>query len=62
MDANPHKLSSIVLGRNRDKAFSVSIQENLIVPTDNIKVTVDDHPKIGAYITNICSTASPKTW
>ena len=36
-------------------------QENLIVPTDNIKVlgvTLDDHLKFDAHITNICITAS----
>ena len=38
MDANPHKFQSIILGRKRDISFSVSVQENLILPTDNIKV------------------------
>ena len=61
MDANPHKFQSIVLGRKRDMSFSISVQENLIVPTDNIKVlgvTLDDHLKFDAHITNICITAS----
>ena len=61
MDANPHKFQSIVLGRKRDISFSISVQENLIVPTDNIKVlgvTLDDHLKFDAHITNICTTAS----
>ena len=60
MDARPHKFQSIVLGRNRDISFSISVQENLIVPTDNIKVlgvTLDDHLKFDAHITNICITA-----
>ena len=61
MDANPHKLQSIFLGRKRDISFSISVQENLILPTDNIKVlgvTLDDHLKFDAHITNICTTAS----
>ena len=61
MDANPHKFQSIVLGRKRDTAFSVSVQENLILPTDNIKVlgvTPDYHLKFDAHVTNICTTAS----
>ena len=61
MDANPRKFQSIVLGRKRNISFSISVQENLIVPTDNIKVfgaTLDDHLKFDAHITNICIAAS----
>ena len=61
MDANPHKFQSIVLGGKREISFSVSVQENLILPTDNIRVlgvTLDDHLKFDAHITNICIVAS----
>ena len=63
MDANPHEFQNIVLGGKRDTSYSISVQENLIVPTDNIKVfisgfTLDDHIKFDAHITNICITAS----
>ena len=61
MDANPHKFQSIVLGGKRETSFSVSVQENLILPTDNIRVlgvTLDDHLKFDAHITNICIAAS----
>ena len=53
MDANPHKFQSIVLGGKREISFSVSVQENLILPTDNIRVlgvTLDDHLKFDAHI------------
>ena len=61
MDANPHTFQSIVLGGKREISFSVSVQENLILPTDNIRVlgvTLDDHLKFDAHITNICIAAS----
>ena len=61
MDANPHKIQSSILGRKRNTSFSVSVQENLILLTDNIKilrVTLDDHLKFDAHITNICTAAS----
>ena len=38
MDANPHKFQSIVLDGKREISFLVSVQENLILPTDNIRV------------------------
>ena len=58
MEANPHKFQSVVLGRKRDMSFPISIQKNLIVPTNNIKVlgvTLDEHLKFDAHITNIVS-------
>ena len=61
MDANPHTFQRSVLGGKRDMSFLVSIQENLILLTDNIKilrVTLDDHLKFDAHIRNICTTAS----
>ena len=61
MDAKPHKFQSIVLGGKRDISFSVSVQENLILPTDNIRVlgvTLDDHLKFDAHITNVYIAAS----
>ena len=62
MDANPHKLQSIVLGKKtRYMSLSISIKESLIVPTDNIKildVILNDHLKFGAHIRNICIKAS----
>ena len=47
--------------QNWEISFSVSVQENLILPTDNIRVlgvTLDDHLKFDAHITNICIAAS----
>ena len=57
----PHKFLSIVRGWKRDISFSVSVRENLILPTYSTKVfgvTLNDHTKFHALITNICTTAS----
>ena len=62
MDANPHKFQSVVLGGKREISFSVSVQENLILPTDSIRVlggvSLDEQLKFDAHITNICIAAS----
>ena len=61
MDANPHKIQSIVQCGKREMSFSVSVQKNLSLPTNNIRVlgvTLDDHLKFDAHITNICLVAS----
>ena len=61
MDANPHKFQSIVLGRKRDISLSVSFQQNLILPTDNIKVlgvTLEVPLKFDDHKTYTYTTAS----
>ena len=61
MDANPDKFQSIILNRGGDVSISISIQDDVIIPSDHIKVlgiTLDDSLKFDLHIADMCKKAS----
>ena len=61
MDANPDKFQSIILNRGGDVSISISIQDDIIIPSDHIKVlgiTLDDSLKFDLHIADMCKKAS----
>ena len=61
MDANPDKFQSIILNRGGDVSISISVQDDVIIPSDHIKVlgiTLDDSLKFDLHIADMCKKAS----
>ena len=61
MDANPDKFQSIILNRGGDVSISISVQDDVIIPSDHIKVlgiTLDDSLKFDLHISDMCKKAS----
>ena len=61
MDANPDKFQIIILNRGGDVSISFSVQDNVILPSDHIKVlgiTLDESLKFDLHISDICKKAS----
>ena len=53
MDANPNKFQSLILNRGGDVSISVSVQDNVVIPSDRIRVlaiTLDDSLKFDLHI------------
>lgn len=61
MDVNPNKFQTLVLDRKRDTSFSLSVQNNIILPNKYVNVlgvTLDNCLKLDVHVTNICKKAS----
>ena len=61
MVANPDKFQSIILNRGGDVSISISVQDDVIIPSDHIKVlgiTLDDSLKFDLHIADMCKKAS----
>ena len=57
MDVNPDKFQSIILNRGGDISISISVQDDVIIPSDHIKVsgiTLDDSLKFDLHISDMC--------
>ena len=56
MDANPDKFQSIILNRGGDVSISLTVQDNVIIPSDRIRVlgiTLDDSLKFDLHISDM---------
>ena len=61
MDANPDKFQSIILNRGGDVSISLTVQDNVVIPSDHIRVlgiTLDDSLKFDLHISDMCKKAS----
>ena len=62
MDANPDKFQSIILNRGGDVSISISVQDDVIIPSDHITVlgiTVDDSLKFDLHIADMLKKSIP---
>ena len=61
MIANPDKFQCIMLSRNGGVSIPLSVHNNILYPTDEIKVlgvTLDDSLNFKSHVTDICNRAS----
>ena len=61
MDANPDKFQSIILNSGGDVSISIFVHDDVIIPSDHIKVlviTLDESLKIDLHISNMCKKKS----
>ena len=61
MDANPDKFQSIILNRGGDVSISISVRDDVTIPSGHIKVlgiTLDDSLKFDLHISDMCKKAS----
>ena len=61
MDANPDKFQSLILNRGGDVSISLSVQDNVFIPSDHIRmlgITLDDSLKFDLHISDVCKKAA----
>ena len=61
MDANADKFQSIILDRRGSPSFSLSVQDDIVVSTNSLKilgVTLDDKLKFNLHVNDLCKKAS----
>ena len=61
MNANPDRFQSIILNRGSNVSISLSVQDNVVIPSDHSRVlgiTLDDSLKFDLHISDICKKAS----